>query len=189
MGYYFAAVLLVSLMRRYRAAESLTLTEALTMPQSDFLQRYPKFNPTIKSSSSSNSSQAAPPAAAARGGDNGLRDDSDLSDMETSTFSSDSSGSFVEGQGSSSSSNIRVVTNPSGRFGPAALPDEIWSELSGSVQQQLLDRDGALLKGLAVFANSHPAWKEGMGRIGARGWERMVQCYERGYRKADFLVR
>ena len=178
-------------MLRYRAAESLTLTEALTMAQSDFLQRYPKFNPTIKSSSSSSSSsQAAPPEAAATGGgDFGLRDDPNLSDIETTTSRSDSSGIFVEGQASSSSSSSRVVTNPSGKFGPSALPDEIWSELSGSVQQQLLDRDGALLKGLAVFANSHPAWKEGMGRIGGRGWERMVQCYERGYRKADFIVR
>jgi hypothetical protein len=174
-----------------KAADSLSLTEALTMPQSEFEARFPNFLSKSSSSSSSSSSgfTISPLSSSSAAGDlNYETEASDESDSEGGQNRTSSSSSS-----SSSSSNIGsvaiAVTNPSGKFGAAALPDEIWLEMSESVRHQLMDHEGALLKGLAVFVNSHPVWQAGMRNISARGWERMVQYYEKGYRKADFIVR
>jgi hypothetical protein len=83
-----------------------------------------------------------------------------------------------------------VAGAPEALLGKEVVPPAMWNRLDPAVQQQLLARDAAVLRGLQTLAHTHGDWMEYLyQKATPRQWAMMAQKYPRQQQRVAFLVR
>jgi hypothetical protein len=97
-------------------------------------------------------------------------------------------GNLVGGHGSQTAR--AVAGAPQALLGKEVVPPDMWNKLEPEVQQQLLARDAAVLRGLQTLAHTHGDWMEYLyHKATPRQWATMAQKYPKQQQRVAFLVR